>query len=108
MSETLPKREPELAEVLADRELEKEEAPREEPPNWRLSKFDMAREPEIAEPEEREEFIAVELLAPPDMLLDAEFIAVEPAAGPAVEPCGALEVAPPRAPPNEFQLGDAE
>jgi hypothetical protein len=104
MSETLPKREPELAEVLANRELEKEEAPREEPPNWRLSKFDMAREPEIAEPEEREEFIAVELLAPPDMLLDAEFIAVEPA----VEPCEALEVAPPRAPPNEFQLGDAE
>ncbi len=76
MSDTLLKRDVLLAEespnvrLVEVRELEKAEfesdALREdELPKLRLSKFDMAREDEIADPLAREEFIAIELFALP-------------------------------------------
>lgn len=79
ISETLPNREPALAEEspkvrLPDRELENAEFESDplradDPPNWRLSKFDIAREGKIAEPLARVEFVAIEPLAL-DMLLE--------------------------------------
>lgn len=93
ISETLPKRElvlevdesPKLRLPL--RELEKAEFENDvlrvdDPPNWRLSKFDIARDGEIADPVERDEFIAIE---PPARL--EEFSGMAPVL---------------RAPPNEF------
>ncbi len=72
---------------LPVRELEKAEFENDvlcaaDPPNWRLSKFDIARDGEIADPLERDEFIAID---PPARL--EEFSGMAPVL---------------RAPPNEL------
>jgi hypothetical protein len=72
-----------LAEVreLENAEFETDVLRADDPPNWRLSKFDIAREPEIADPFEREEFIAIELvglLAPVVFRDEFEGVANEP------------------------------
>jgi hypothetical protein len=93
ISETLPKRELVAEEEsprlrLPVRELEKAEFENDvlcadDPPNWRLSKFDMARDGEIADPLERDEFIAID----PPARLD-EFSGMAPVL---------------RSPPNELE-----
>jgi hypothetical protein len=89
ISDTFPNRDARLDEEspkvrlaefreLENAEFENEVLRADDPPNWRLSKFDIAREPEIADPVARDEFIAIGPLAPTMPREELDGLANEP------------------------------
>jgi hypothetical protein len=68
INETFEKREPAVAELSPKPRFPSSALLEDDLPNWRLSKFDIAREGDVADPVARDEFIGAELCAsaPPE------------------------------------------
>jgi hypothetical protein len=113
ISDTLPNRDARLAvespkvRLAEVRELENAEfendVPRaDDPPNCRLSKFDIAREPEIADPVARDEFIAIELFALREPAMPLEEFEGLPS-DPRDSPPDLADIEEPELPPPKFR-----